>query len=145
MYRFFQGKNPENSHRERKYQIGNSPGRFPREKRIDVQCKMKFSTPKKNHHMSLKSVLWLKEDLTVNLGMQGYCLNTVRRSLVCFCFFFKKIMYVIPVVLDSISVVHQPKVTISTAKFLGPMLYPSPTPFSAVPKKRVYMSGWKRP
>lgn len=36
-------------------------------------------------------------------------------------------MYVIPVVLDSISVVHQPRVIISTAKFLGPMLYPSPT------------------
>lgn len=47
-------------------------------------------------------------------------------------------MYVIPVVLDSISVVHQPKVTISTAKFLGPMLYPSPTPFSAVPKKSIH-------
>jgi hypothetical protein len=46
---------------------------------------------------------------------------------------FFLVMYVIPV-LVSISVVHKPEVTISTAEFLRPVPYPSsPLPFLSLP------------
>lgn len=62
--------------------------------------------------------------------------------------FFLLLMYVIPVALDSISIVHKPGVIISTAELLRETYYlpKLPLPFLnlLIPKNRIYRNAWER-